>query len=50
MTQEVRTPQLWNLVRCIRNNNTEAMYAFTAKTDLQFFSEHDIKEQTAMYY
>ena len=26
------------------------MYAFTAKTDLQFFSEHDIKEQTAMYY
>ena len=46
----MNSTQLWNLVRCIRNNNTGGMYAFTAKTDPQFFNEHDIKEQTAIYY
>ena len=26
------------------------MYTITTKDDQRFFSEHDIKEQTAMYY
>ena len=42
--------QFWNLVRSIKRNNTEDMYAVTTEDGLRFFSEHDIKEQTAIYY
>ena len=40
--------QFWNLVRIIKNN-IEDMYAVTTEDDQQFFSEHDIKEQTICY-
>ena len=42
--------QFWNLVRSMKRNNTEDMYAITTEDGRRFFSEHDIKEQTAMYY
>ena len=42
--------QFWNLVRSIKRNNTEDMYAITTEDGWRFFSEHDIKEQTAIYY
>ena len=42
--------QFWNSVRCIKRNNTEDIYAITTEDGRQFFSEHDIKEQTAIYY
>ena len=42
--------QFWNLVRSIKRNNTEDMYAITTEYGRRFFSEHDIKEQTAIYY
>ena len=42
--------QFWNLVRSIKRNNTEDMYAITTEDGRRFFSEHDIKEQTAIYY
>ena len=41
--------QFWNLVRIIKNN-IEDMYAVTTEDDQQFFSEHDIKEQTTIFY
>ena len=42
--------QFWNLVRSIIRNNTEDIYAITTEDSQQFFSEHNIKEQTAIYY
>ena len=42
--------QFWNLVRSMRRNNTEDMYAITTEYGQRFFSEHDIKGPTAMYY
>ena len=42
--------QFWNLVRSMKRNNTEDMYAITTEYGQRFFSEHDIKGQTAMYY
>ena len=42
--------QFWNLVRSIKRSNTEDMYAITTEDGRRFFSEHDIKEQTAIYY
>ena len=52
MTQNGSTnsKQFWNLVRSIKRNNTEDMYAITTEDGRRFFSEHDIKEQTAIYY
>ena len=42
--------QFWNLVRSIKRNNTQDMYAITTEDGQRFFSEHDIKEQTSIYY
>ena len=41
--------QFWNLVKSIKRNNTEDMYAITTEDGRRFFSEHDIKEQAAIY-
>ena len=40
----------WNLLRSIKRNNTGYMYAITTEDGWRFFSENDIKEQTAIYY
>ena len=42
--------QFWNLVRSIKRNNTDDMYAITTEDGRRSFSEHDIKEQTTVYY
>ena len=44
-----KSEQFWNLVS-IKINNTEDMYAITTEDGRRLFSEHDIKEQTAIYY
>ena len=40
--------QFRNLVRSIKRNNTEDMYAITTEDGHQFFSEHYIKGQMAI--
>ena len=52
ITENGRTnsKQFWNLVRSISRNNTEGICATATEDGRQFFSEHDIKEQTAIYY
>ena len=42
--------QFQNLVKSIKRNNTEDMYAITTEDGRRFFNEHDIKKQTARYY
>ena len=51
ITENDRTnSKFWNLVRSIKRNNTVDMYAITSEDARRFFSEHDIEEQTAIYY
>ena len=45
-----KSKQFWNLVRSIKRNNTEEMYAITTEDGQRFSIEHDIKEQTETYY